>query len=307
MVTAIEPLENEEVTLRDLILAVWAGRWLVLILTILTTVAAGAAALLLPKEYEAATVISPVSSTNTPGQGGGSLSSLISQFGGLASLAGLSISEDAKKAESLAVLQSESLTEQYIRQNNLLPILFAKKWNASTGTWKSMDPAQVPTLWKANELFRKKVRSVAVDSKTGLATMTITWVDPRIAAQWANGLVALANQYLRDQAIEESEKNIAYLTSQAAKTDEIGVKQAIYTILQSEIYKVMLARGNDEYALKVLDPAFAPGVKSSPKLSIWLPVGFVGGLILGCFVLFLRKEWQSGARSGSRGIAADRR
>lgn len=307
MITAIEPMEEAEVTLRDLVLALWNGRWLVLIITILTTIAAAAAALSLPKKYTAVTVISPVSSTNSPGQGGGSLSSLISQFGGLASLAGLSITEDAKKAESLAVLQSESLTEQYIKQNNLLPVLFPKKWNAATGKWKSSDPGEIPTLWKANELFRKTVRSVSVDSKTGLATLTITWVNPQVAAQWANGLVALANQYLRDQAIKQSERNITYLTSQAAKTDEIGVKQAIYAILQSEIYKVMLARGNNEYALKVLDPAFAPGVKSSPKLSIWLPVGFVGGVILGCFVLFLRNEWRSGARSGSRDIAAYRR
>jgi len=49
------------------------------------------------------------------------------------------------------------------------------------------------------------------DPKTGLVTLSITWNDPNIAAKWANGLVRMANDYLRDQAIEESERNIAYL------------------------------------------------------------------------------------------------
>ncbi len=55
------------------------------------------------------------------------LSSLATQFGGLASLAGVSVSGDSRRSESVAVLQSEALTEQYIQANNLLPVLFREK------------------------------------------------------------------------------------------------------------------------------------------------------------------------------------
>jgi uncharacterized protein involved in exopolysaccharide biosynthesis len=150
------------------------------------------------------------------------------------------------------------------------------------------DPEEIPTLWKANDLFKKKVRAVATDSKTGLVTLTITWTDPKIAAQWANDLVKSANNYLREKAIEQSERNIAYLNDQAAKTDAVGIRQAMYSILQVEINKAMLARGSEEYAFKVIDPATVPEKKTSPKRSLWLASGFAGGALLSIMFLLVR-------------------
>jgi uncharacterized protein involved in exopolysaccharide biosynthesis len=124
--------------------------------------------------------------------------------------------------------------------------------------------------------------------------LTVTWKDPELAAKWANGLVRMANEYARDRVVAESERNIAYLIEQASKTDALGVKQAIYSILQSEINKEMLARGNNEYALKVLDPAFTPERPSSPKLALWLIMGFFGGLFSALFIVFVQNAWRSG-------------
>jgi uncharacterized protein involved in exopolysaccharide biosynthesis len=283
--------EHGEVSLRDLVAFIWAKRWFVLSITILATLAAGLATLVVDKRYLATATLSPASST-----GGqlGSLGSLASQFGGIASLAGISLPGNTKKSESLAILQSEALTEDYIRKNDLLPILYKKQWDPLGKKWKETDPKKMPTLWKANKMFKDGIRGVSTDSKTDLVTLTIAWKDPELAAEWANGLVRMANEYARDRAVEESERNIAYLLEQASKTDALGVKQAIYTILQSEINKEMLARGNSEYALKVLDPAFTPEKPSSPKLALWLIMGFFGGLFSALFIVFVHNAWRSG-------------
>jgi uncharacterized protein involved in exopolysaccharide biosynthesis len=218
----------------------------------------------MPKKYDATVLLSPVSNTATNGLLSG-LSSMASQFGGLASLAGISGSAtDTSKAESIAVLESEALTEQYIREKNLLPILYADEWDASRHQWKTTDRRKIPTLWTANVLFKKKIRTVSVDEKTGLVTLRIRWTDPVQAAQWANDLVGMTNAYRRDKAIEESDRNIAYLTTEAARTDAIGVTQAVYSVLQTELSKAMLAKGNAEYALKVLDPAVVPEKPTLP-------------------------------------------
>jgi LPS O-antigen subunit length determinant protein (WzzB/FepE family) len=216
---------------------------------------------------------------------GGSLSSLASQFGGLASLAGLSATGDSKKSEFVAYLRSEAITTAYIRENNLLPVLYAKVWNAQEGKWKNVDPDDRPTLWKASQYFREKVRDVELDAKTGLVTVTVTWKDPQLAAQWANGLVKLTNDYLRSRAIAESDRNIDYLNQEAAKTNIVEAKQAIYAILRNEINSAMLARGNEEYAFKIIDAATVPERKASPKPLLWIVVGFVIGCV--CAVLFL--------------------
>jgi uncharacterized protein involved in exopolysaccharide biosynthesis len=190
----------------------------------------------------------------------------------------------------LAVLQSEALTEAYIHENDLLPILYAKRWDPINKKWKVSDPEKVPTLWKANQYFKKNVRSVVIDTKTGLVTLTVEWNDPKIAADWANGLVRMTNDYLRNEEIKESERNIAFLTEQVVKTDVLGVKQVIYSILQSEIEKLMLAKGSTP--LKVLDPAFVPELPSSPKLSLWLPAGFALGLVAALLLIFVQSSYR---------------
>lgn len=279
-----KPLDRDEVPLAYVLRLVWRRKWLILGIAVLFGLGAALAAAFSPSKYESSIVLSPV--TQSPNGGlTGTLSSLASQFGGLASLAGISVGNDTRKAETLAVLQSEALTERYIAENDLLPVLFADRWDPVRKRWRTQDATRIPTPWQANRLFEGRVRSVRIDAKTGLVTMTITWTDPKTAARWANGLVRMTNDYLRNRAVEESARNIAYLNSEASKTDMVGVKQAIYEILESEISKEMLARGSDEYALKVIDPAVPPERRSSPVLKLWTGVGVLGGAFLA--VLFV--------------------
>jgi uncharacterized protein involved in exopolysaccharide biosynthesis len=289
-VKAPTPIREEEIRLRDLLEELWRTRWIACAVTALFIVAAAGAAWLIPKSYKASVVLLPA--TNAPGsQLGGGLGSLMSEIGGLASLAGLSAAGDAKKTESIAVLQSDALTERYIEQNRLLPVLYAKLWDPQGRRWKVSDPQKVPTLWKADQFFKKSVRSVTTEMRTGLVTMTVVWDDPHVAATWANGLVKMTNDFLRAKAIEESQRNIAYLSEQAGKTDVVGVKQAIYTILQNEIDKEMLARGTEEYALKIVDPAIAPETPYSPRPMLWVLLAAATGLLVSIFIAFLRLTW----------------
>jgi uncharacterized protein involved in exopolysaccharide biosynthesis len=283
---------TDEIQLAELFQLLRRARWIVASFVLLSTLAGVALALTLTKKYTATTVLSPVSNSSSGSLGG--LGSVMSQFGGLASLAGLSLSGDTKRAETLAVLESEALTEKYIQDNNLLPILYAKQWDAGAKRWKVTDPKKMPTLWKANQYFKSKIRTVSSEGKTGIVTLTITWKDPIAAAKWANDLVRLTNEYLRAKAITESERNIAYLNEQAAKTDVVQVKQAIYTILQTEINKEMLARGSDEYALKVLDPAVPPEKPSSLAPVLWVFIGFFGSLGFCLLIAFIRLAWGRG-------------
>jgi uncharacterized protein involved in exopolysaccharide biosynthesis len=283
--------EEDEIGLYNLSTIFWSRRWFIAAVTLVATVVASSVALVLPKKYEASVTISPVSSTDSSNRMGSALGSMTSQLSGLASLAGVSVGNDSKKAESLAVLQSEALTEGYIQKNDLLPVLYWKKWDPVGKKWKVTRPDETPTLWKANRYFKNKLRNVVIDTKTGLVTLTITWYDPRVAAKWANELVRMTNDWLRDKAIAESERNIAYLNEQATKTDVVGVRQGIYTLLEDEISKAMVARGNDEYALKVVDPAFAPELPSSPKVLLWGIGGFFGGCFFSMLGALLQNAW----------------
>jgi uncharacterized protein involved in exopolysaccharide biosynthesis len=259
--------------------------------TLVATTVAIVMALITPRQYEATILLEPVTNRADSGRAG-VLGSLASELGGVAALAGLSMSGDAAKAEALAVLQSEVLTARYIQQNDLLPVLYAGKWDAARKAWKVNAPDKVPTVWKANRYFDKSIRKITTVPKSGLISMTITWTDPALAARWANDMVKMTNEQLRSRAIGESERNIRYLNEEVAKTNEVEVRKAIYSILQTEINKAMLARGSEEYALKILDPAVQPELPTSPRKTLWAVMGFGGGLFLGICLAFMRAAWR---------------
>jgi hypothetical protein len=282
---------SHDVSLEEVVDTLRRNRWFVAAFLIAATVAGGVVAWYIPKSYKATIVVAPSTTSSTSGQLGG-LASMASQFGGLASLAGVSLGGDSKKWESIAVLQSVTLTENYIRQNNLLPVLFYRDWDERQMRWKDNDPRKVPTLWKANRYFASRVRDIAVDNKTGLVSLTISWSDPAAAARWANGLVSLTNEFLRAKAIEESERDIAYLNDAAAKTSVVEARQTIYQLLASELNKSMIARGNDEYAFKVLDPAQVPEKSSSLPWIAWAAIALIGSVVLAVLSAVLAVSWK---------------
>jgi uncharacterized protein involved in exopolysaccharide biosynthesis len=284
--------DSDSISVRQLLELLWANKWLILGLVLGMALGAALLSKTQPRIYKAHVLISPVSNNQSAmGRLGGSAS----QVGGIASLIGLSFGGDSNKEEALAMLQSEALTERYVADQKLLPVLFPEQWDAAAGRWRPSKPEDVPTLWKANRLFESKIRTVSEEKKTGLTTLTIVWTDAATAARWANDLVAATNEFLRNKAIRESEQHIVYLNEQAAKTDVSQVRAAIYAVLESEIKNEMLAKGPGDYALKVIDPAFPPERRSSPLPFVWAGVGAFAGLMLAFAVMFLRSAWKADA------------
>jgi LPS O-antigen subunit length determinant protein (WzzB/FepE family) len=262
------------VSLLDVFEALWASKWKIVLAAVAAAAIANLASRLLEKQYEASIVISPVSE-ETSSSGLGAIGALATQFTGLASFA---TSGNNRKAEYVAILQSEELTTEFIKQNNLLPVLYARNWDAAANQWKV--PKNAPTLWIANRLFRTDIRRTSADAKTSLLTMTIAWSNATMSAQWANGIVAMANQYIRAKAISDGERNLAYLNEQLAKSNVVAVQNSISALLENEIKKIMLARGSEEYAFKIIDPATVPERPSSPNPIIWSIVGSIAGILL---------------------------
>ena len=61
---------------------------------------------------------------------------------------------------------------------------------------------------------------------------------------------------------------------------EIALQQSIGGLLERELQKQMLARGNKEFAFKIIDPAQPPKVRSRPQRKIIVVFAtFVGGVL----------------------------
>ncbi len=181
-------------------------KFTVILITLVATGVALAAAFLMTPIYRAETLLVPVSEEQSAG-----LQTLANQFGDLAALTGINVGRGKDKtAEYVAALKSRVVSVAFIKEQNLMPVLFADKWGKENKRWKK-DITDTPTEWKAFELWDEDIRRVTQDRRTGLVTLAIEWNDPSLAAKWANDLVKHVNARLRAEAIREVDKSIAYL------------------------------------------------------------------------------------------------
>jgi uncharacterized protein involved in exopolysaccharide biosynthesis len=219
-------------------------------------------------------------------EGGGMLQNVLGQFGGLAAMAGLSLGS-VNEQESIAWLKSRALFTLFANQQNLLPVLFAENWDPAAGRWRT-DVKPPPTMDDAWARFDSSIRRVNDDPKTRVITLDITWKDRQQAADWANALVRLANEELRQRALRESEASIASLDDQLKQTDVVDLRQSIYRLREVQLNRSVLAKSRREYALTVLDPAVVPDTRRfvSPRRFLMLVISLPLGLFVGaCTVI----------------------
>ena len=280
----IEPPSStgeNEIDLIELIRTLLSSWKTILSATVLGTGVAFAYALVTPEVFKAEALLAPVREER------GS-SSAFSQFGGLAAMAGISIPNDSNVEQVIATLKSGKFLQVFIERNKLLSVLFEDIWDSKNQTWIVESAEHQPTTQKGIGFF-KTILSVAEDKKTGLITLSISWKDPEVAAQWANDLVKQLNDQLREQAIADSKKRIGYLEQELAKTTLQDMRTVLYKLLESEKQKAMLANVNEDFALKVIDPAIVPEARAQPNRRLIVVLGTMCGGFLGILaVLFLQ-------------------
>lgn len=276
---AIDTADNQFVNAADIWHAIVQFKWLVALITIAGVAVGVAATLVITPKYQADVLASPAEESK-----GGGLASLTGSFGGVAELAGLSVGTGGGARESaIAYLKSRAFIEDFIKEKNLLPILYSDRWNADKRKWIIDDPKKVPSLWSAYRLFSLQILTVAVDKKSGLITLSVVWKDRDQAVDWANDLIRRANAKLRQKAISEAELSLGYLEKELQKTSVVEVQQAIFRVMESQIKTKMMANVQEQYAFNIIDPAalMDEGAYVKPNRLMLLVLGFVGGGLLG--------------------------
>jgi uncharacterized protein involved in exopolysaccharide biosynthesis len=222
-----------------------------------------------------------------PDQGTTNLGSVGGGLGGIAALAGIDLAgNDSFKKEFVARLSSRAFTYKFLTDEGLIPILFSRKWDAEHQRWKSTDPNQRPTLEQAYKLFNDKVRTISEDRRNGLIKVTIDWTDPLLAKDWANKLVTRFNADMRDVARDESQRSLEYLHRELARTELVELRQTISGLIESETRKAMLATVREQYAFKIIDPAFVPEKDAIvwPRPALLVAAALIAGGLVGALL-----------------------
>lgn len=281
------PYTAEELTFLELLKVLGDYRWLIVAVTAAVVITATVLAFTLTPVYRAEVLIAPADSGSGASTGG--ISSLVSRLGSLSGFGGFSrLAQQDQMAQGLATLESPRFTRDFIEDNNLLPVLFAGKWDAERGEWNVEDPEDIPTLADGYVLFKEEIRNIE-EMDSGIYTLSIEWTDPELAAQWANELVSRLNERLRRRAIDEANQTIEYLNGEVEKTRVVELQQAIYAMIESQINVRTMANVRDEFSFKVISPAI-PAEEDRfvfPNRPLFIAGGVILGPVLGVFLSFL--------------------
>ena len=269
---------RDEVDLEQLVSEVWKYKWWVAVMTSACIVIAVAYALAATEWYRAEIKLAPADERSASG--------MFAQLGGLASLAGISVGGGGT-AEPIAILKSREFARSFIEDYELVPVLLHEDWDPDANTWKESDPARWPDVRDAIKYFDENVRDVSEDTKTGMVVLGVNWTDPEIAVEWATLLVERLNRIMRDRALAEAENNVQYLRDELAATNVLTLQQSISRLLESELQKVMLARGNEEFAFRVIDPAMTPKERVKPRRTLIVMLAAIVGLMMSTVVVIM--------------------
>jgi uncharacterized protein involved in exopolysaccharide biosynthesis len=270
---------SDELSLIELWKILAKYKLLVITLTTLTILGSIYYTSTLPTVYKSEVLMLPAS-----GGGGGTSGKL----GSLADMAGISLGGNSmvgiEGEQALARLKTRSFLTDHIKEKNLKPILFADQWNEKEKQWTSQEPSDR----EASELFLDMITTTSIrQNKAGLVVLSIEWenpVNPEEIANIANNLVQSMNSHAKKRAVLEAERSISFIEKELEKTAILNSQAILYSIIEQQMGRIMMANVRDEFVFKVIDPAIIPKRAEAKPTLMFILIGIALGIFLGSFL-----------------------
>ncbi len=303
--------QDDEIDLVELFRALWQGKWWISGTTVIAAVVAVLYALSLPDQYSSDALLSPVQD-----EGGGRLTSMAQQYGGLASMAGIDLGsgQAGKREIAIETLRSRQFLMDFIERHNLrAPLLATKGWDPQreqwlydterydpqTGEWQAPedDPNDPePSLWQAYQALEAMV-SISDDPESGMVTLSVESESPLAARDWVQWMIEDINEYMKNRDMQETRRNVDYLETQLEETSISGMRQVFFSLIEEQTQTLMLAELDDEYAFQIIDPPLIPEERSAPSRSLIAVLGVLLGGMLSTFGVLVRYAFSNRNRS----------
>jgi len=284
---------KEDVDLREYINLFWANKFPLIAITSIFFLSSVVYALLLPNIYRSVAYLAPV-------EGGSQISGIMSEYSGMASLAGLSVPQETSKNKEAV----ERIKSFHFFSNHFLPfimledLLAVKDWdlltnklsyddsefNSETRKWvrKAKPPrTAIPSAQEAYKKY-KKIMSISVDKKSEYVTLSIDHQSPYIAQQWVEVILKQIDRLMRDNEKSDAMNSVEYLNAIAPTVNYDAIKKAFSMLQQEQMKRLMMVEANANYIFTVLDAPIASEERASPKRTIIVIIGSIIGFILGC-------------------------
>lgn len=262
----------------------------------------------LPASHVASTLIGPVKASTSNSQ---SLRSLIGASP-LASLAGRGLGGPAQPIDIfMELLRTPDLAERLQKKDQLLQVIFAKRWDAKTSRWideagalanlkrlvrvvLNLPDRRDPDVVALADYIDDHLTITPVQT-TGLYRLSFRGVDSAQTLWILKVVTQEADQMLREQEEARLKEYVVYLLKTIDTTSNVVQRQALTDLLLDQERELMVAKSGLAYAADVIE---APYLEA--RLSGLNPVLLVlGAGVVGFSIGFVYSRYRSSDKAES--------
>ena len=267
---------SDEIELSELLSAIWNRKIFICLVTSFFSIVSILYALSLPNIYTSHALLKSAENSS-------SSSGLLSQYSGMASLAGISLGSSGSSDKSLeAIERIRSYTffsKFFLPEISYQDLVAVKDWERSTNT-----------LVYDEEVFDSnstKWLGIYQDKKTFFVSISIKHYSPNIAKEWVDLIVNKINSSMRDEEKVTTLKSIEFLNEQIQKVNFLEVRQSIASLQENQMKSLMLIESNSDYIFKTIDSSIIPEKKSEPKRSLIVIIATILGFFISLVVVLI--------------------
>ncbi len=307
---------SDEISLIDLILILWKGKYIITACTVISTVLGVIYALTATEIFSTSTAFI----LKTKGGGGGG------SLGQLAAIAGINMgsNNNADPSDYLDII---------IQDKEFIAKLYEKKWFFKGDSLPleqifELEPDTTISNWeyaffmkKINAVRKSGILSISKDVKTGILTMTSNAPDPQLAYDLNLFTINYISNYIRnslktqakekrifiEERIKETkeeltkaenalaefkERNLASIAPKVALEEgrlmrNVTLNQEIYIQFQKQYELTRIEELDDQALIQVVKSAEIPVVRSKPKRKLLVMISLSTGMFSGIALILI--------------------
>ena len=289
-------IDKEDLNLIELINIFLKRKYLIFFIVFISAILSVIYSLSLPNIYTSRAILVEANQQNT-------LSSRLGGITSFANVAGVSLpGQSSKTEEAIERIKSYEFFSKhflpYIKLENLMAV---NRWDEKNNTisykknlfnqadkeWVRKIKPVTPSNQQAYRKY-KEIISVSQDNKTGFVSLSIKHESPHIAKEWMVLIIQKINFSMRMENDKLAKKSIDFLTNQLKNTNIKETRDAITSLIESQMQNLMVAAVSESYAFRVLESPIAPEKKTSPSRAIICIIGTIlGGIFALIIALFI--------------------
>ena len=217
--------------------------------------------------------------------------SMLSQYSGFASLAGINLSSggEDRQEEAIEMIKSRAFLGHLLQFDLVLPsiaatesynsksnhIIFSRDYDYEKRVWSEN---KKPSNLEAHRIYTDLISISTL--KNGFIKISVEHKSPFFAKELLGLIISEVNSLIRQKDLEQATKAIEYLNLELSKTSLVEVRESINNLIQNQLETQMMANIKENYVFMYIEPPFIPERKSRPsRVAICLLATMLGSMI----------------------------